>query len=353
MQTRSLGTIGLIMTLPIVAAACTNSPNLVRYPSPSTAPPAPVSIVQEDVRVNVSSAVIQSARASDTDIAPIVRQALRRITHLLPGLDVRVDVGVNPKDGIREIGVVGRTDPNTGDVTIALDPAFRDFETTLRVWLPVTLAHELDHAQRINSGPGVGHTLLDAMVFEGVADAFSIQAFPQTPPIPWDHALSLTEEKAAWRQAKGKLNLLLDMSEYRSWFLGMGPVPRWTGYTLGFRIVSGFLERHPHETAASITSFAANRILQGSGLGVSRSGRDRITPRHTGRRPSRDPRGQPHLRLPVAEALCPRYLPLAQTIDSHPDGAQMSGTASYRLCCGVMNTHLVEAMPGPFGGPSV
>jgi hypothetical protein len=91
--------------------------------------------------VNISSAVIQSARASDIDIAPIVRQALRRITSLLPGLDARVDVGVDPKDTIREIGVVGRSDPNTGDVTIAVDPAFRDFETTLRVWLPVTLAH--------------------------------------------------------------------------------------------------------------------------------------------------------------------------------------------------------------------
>jgi hypothetical protein len=86
-RTRLLGTIGLIVTLPIVAAACTNSPKLVRYPSPSTAPPAAVSIVQEGVTVNVSSAVVQSARASDTDIAPIVRQALRRITSLLPGLE--------------------------------------------------------------------------------------------------------------------------------------------------------------------------------------------------------------------------------------------------------------------------
>jgi hypothetical protein len=255
----------------IVAAACSGSPDQVRHQSPSTARPAPVSIVREGVTVNVSSAVIQSAQASDTDIAPILRQALRRITALLPGLDAQVEVGVNPKDGIDEIGVVGRSDPSTGDVTIAVDPAFRDLATTLRVWLPVTLAHELDHAQRINSGPGVGHTLLDAMIFEGVADAFSIQALPQTPPIPWDHALSPTEEKVAWRQAKGKLNLLLDMSEYRSWFLGTGPVPHWTGYTLGFRIVSGFLERHPGETAASITSFSATRILQGSGLCVSRS----------------------------------------------------------------------------------
>ncbi|HET7868962.1 MAG TPA: DUF2268 domain-containing putative Zn-dependent protease [Actinomycetota bacterium] len=220
--------------------------------------------------MNISSAVIRSARTSDTDITQIVRQALRRITPLLPGLNGRVDVGVDSK-GAREIGVVGRTDPNTGDVTIALDPAFRDFVTTLRVWLPVTLAHELNHAERIHSGPGVGHTLLDAMVFEGVADAFSIQAFPQTPPIPWDQALSRTEEKAAWRQANGKLHLLLDVSEYGGWFLGTGPLPRWTGYTLGFGIVSGFLGRHPHETAASITSLSAVRIFQGSGLQAARS----------------------------------------------------------------------------------
>ncbi|HET7870529.1 MAG TPA: DUF2268 domain-containing putative Zn-dependent protease [Actinomycetota bacterium] len=215
--------------------------------------------------MNVSSAVIQSARASDTDIAPIVSQALRRITHLLPGLNARVDMGVDPKGVIHEIGIGGRSDPSTGDVTIAVDPASQNFATTLRVWLPALLAHELDHAKRTDSGPGSGHTLLDAMVFEGVADAFSIQAFPQTPPIPQDDALSRSEEKAAWHRARGRLYDLLDMAEYRSWFFGTGQLPRWTGYTLGFRIVSSFLARHPGETAASITSFSATRIFQGSG----------------------------------------------------------------------------------------
>jgi Predicted Zn-dependent protease (DUF2268) len=248
--------------------------------------------------------------------------------------------------------VVGRSDPNTGDVTIALDPAFRDFETTLRVWLPVTLAHELDHAQRINSGPGVGHTLLDAMVFEGVADAFSIQAFPYTPPIPWDHALSPSEEKVAWHQAKGKLNLLLDMPEYRSWFLGMGPVPRWTGYTLGFRIVSGFLARHPHETAASITSFSATRILQGSGLGVSRSGRDRIARNTLGR-------GRAGILEVNRISACPSPKLSASGTSRSLIRSILIRTGRrcpeppYRLCWGVMNAHLVEAMPGPFVGPSV
>ena len=61
--------------------------------------------------MNISSAVIQSAWASDTDITPIVRQALQRITPLFPGLDARVDVGVDPERAIREIGVVGRSDP--------------------------------------------------------------------------------------------------------------------------------------------------------------------------------------------------------------------------------------------------
>jgi Predicted Zn-dependent protease (DUF2268) len=270
-RTGSFGITGPVVTLLIVAAPCSGSPNLVRHQSPSTAQPAPVSIVEEGVTVNVSSAVIQSARASDTDIALIVCQALRRITHLLPGLNARVDMGVDPKGVIHEIGIGGSSDPSTGDVTIAVDPASQNFATTLRVWLPALLAHELDHAKRTDSGPGGGHTLLDAMVFEGVADAFSIQAFPQTPPIPQDDALSRSEEKAAWRRARGRLNDLLDMAEYRNWFFGTGQLPRWTGYTLGFRIVSSFLARHPGETAASITSFSTTRIFQGSGLRVSRS----------------------------------------------------------------------------------
>jgi len=111
------------VTLLIVAASCPGSLNLVRHQTPSIAQPAPVSMVQEGVMVNVSSAVIHSAPASDTDIAPILRQALRRITSLLPGLNARVDIAVDPENTIHEIGMGGSTDPDTGDVTIAVDPA--------------------------------------------------------------------------------------------------------------------------------------------------------------------------------------------------------------------------------------
>ena len=196
-----------------------------------------------------------------------MRRSLSRILALLPGLAAGADIGIDPEAVVPEVGVGGRTDPVTGEVTISLDPGFSDYVSTLTVWLPATLAHELDHAERILLGPGLGDTLLEAMVSEGLADTFSIEAFPETPRIPWDHALSPAENRNAWIRAEDILNRLLDAKGHDTWFFGKGQLPRWTGYTLGYRIAASYLHAHPRETAARISTLAATRILAGSSLG--------------------------------------------------------------------------------------
>jgi hypothetical protein len=40
-------------------------------------------------------------------------------------------------------------------------------------------------------------------VTEGLADHFVAEAFPDTPPQPWDNALSGDQETDLWRQAIG------------------------------------------------------------------------------------------------------------------------------------------------------
>ena len=59
--------------------------------------------------------------------------------------------------------------------------------------------------QSIRTGPGYGITLAEALVTEGLADHFVAEAFPDTPPQPWDHALSAEQETRAL--AKGASDL--------------------------------------------------------------------------------------------------------------------------------------------------
>ncbi len=150
---------------------------------------------------------------------------------------VGIEVKIDPAWVIPEIGVGGTTDPRSGTVFVQLDYPLRDGAET---WIPATLAHELHHSSRIRTGPGYGETLGEALVTEGLADHFVGEVFPATPPHPWDSALSKKQEADLWRRAKPLLEAAGGYN-HRPWFFGGDGIPRWTGYTLGYRIVDAYL----------------------------------------------------------------------------------------------------------------
>ena len=195
----------------------------------------------------------------------LVRRTLERVTALLPRMRTRIDVvmrrGTGPPDGIG-----GYTEWSTGHVHISLHEAARDPSTGLRVWLPFTLAHELDHAARVLRGPGIDDTLLDWFVAEGMADRFAGEAFPSTPPSSGDHALSGQETADLWARARPRLVAPELIVRLRRWFYGDPRIPRYAGYTIGYDIVSGYLGRHPGISAADLVTVDADRILRGSGF---------------------------------------------------------------------------------------
>jgi uncharacterized protein YjaZ len=89
-------------------------------------------------------------------------------------------------------------------------------------------------------GPGYGITLGEALVTEGLADHFAAEAFPDTPPQPCDHALSAEQEAELWRKAQPILDVPGGYN-HPVWFRGGGSLPRWAGYTLGYRIAKAYL----------------------------------------------------------------------------------------------------------------
>ena len=113
-------------------------------------------------------------------------------------------------------------------------------KAAVETWVPAALAHELHHSSRVRMGPGYGITLAEALVTEGLADHFVAEAFPDTPPQPWDDALSEDQETEVWEMAQAVLEVPYGY-DHRAWFFGRGDVPRWAGYTLGYRITRAYL----------------------------------------------------------------------------------------------------------------
>ena len=110
--------------------------------------------------------------------------------------------------------------------------------------MPASLARVLFLKSRAQYGPGYGLRLGDALVSEGLSDHFVTQAFPSTPPQPWDHQpMTARQEDGLWKRAK--IDLIIPGSyDHEEWFQGTGnldPLPHWFGYTLAYRIVSPYL----------------------------------------------------------------------------------------------------------------
>ena len=77
------------------------------------------------------------------------------------------------------------------------------FRRSLTTWLPASLARILFLNSRIQAAPpALGQTLGDALVSEGLSDHFVAEAFPNTPPQPWDHRpMTARQESRIWKRA--------------------------------------------------------------------------------------------------------------------------------------------------------
>ncbi len=208
--------------------------------------------------VVVDEGAARVSREAGVDLERLVEQSAETVFRLLPHRDrIRIDVQLNPQRANPETGVGGFTNPTTGNVLVSIaENVDRDDLTT---WLPATLAHELHHSSRIRTGPGYGWTLGEALVTEGLAEHFVAEVFPSTPPRPWDNAFPSERESAIWHQAQQELNGPDSDEDHRRWFFGAGRLPRWAGYTLGYKIVAAYLRAN--RKASKAVTIPADRVI--------------------------------------------------------------------------------------------
>ena len=185
-----------------------------------------------------------------------LQSALPRVTSLLPIGQVDVVVAFAfPQWVIPEYGLMGWSH-GKGRITIAIDPSSPHIDEPQRAErLLGLLAHELHHVMRMR-GPGYGRTLGEALVSEGLAQRFEVEA-GAPPPL---YAVSL--DAAALTRAGARAREQIDSVDYdhNAWFAGRPGDPAWppyAGYSLGFALVGDWLARNDTSAAAAATVPAA------------------------------------------------------------------------------------------------
>ncbi|MGH7609653.1 MAG: DUF2268 domain-containing putative Zn-dependent protease [Candidatus Dormibacteria bacterium] len=221
--------------------------------------------------VSISPHVVLEFRNHGLNLGGLTRAALGRIDHLLPGPPTRVALVVgDPAEFLSDTGTTQFTDPETGAITIGFLPSWAQEPADIQLDLGRSLAHGVLRSVRVVSGPGLGTTLLDQLVSQGMATAFDLAAFPG-PPDPWVHALAGAQECQQWVQLKPALQETVPFTPVMyggvvsSPSLGEIWLPPLTGLAIGYDIVAGYLSRHPGSDWSDLAVTPGREILAASG----------------------------------------------------------------------------------------
>ncbi len=157
----------------------------------------------------------------------------------------------------------GRTIPGWGiggyalspnEVEIVFDPDYPDLTQIIAERLPYIVAHELHHVVRWRA-VGVYSTLLEAIVFEGMADDFAVELLQSTEP-PWVTVFTDDMSQVYFDDALDELDGAFN---FEAWFFGVGTNrPQWTGYTLGYLLIQRYKLINPETGLSELLAIPAN-----------------------------------------------------------------------------------------------
>lgn len=183
-----------------------------------------------------------------------------------PGLDILVQR--LPGAGIPELGMVGHA-YRKALFALTLDPDNANFAASLADGtLRRQVAHEAHHCLRMGA-VGYGRNLGDALVSEGLAGQFVRRLFG-SPPEPWEAAVT---EAQLREHRPDAATLAAPRYDHNAWFFGVGGrLPRWIGYTLGYRIVADWLAAEPEPDGARWAGVPTDTVLAAARHGVLAAG---------------------------------------------------------------------------------
>lgn len=190
-------------------------------------------------------------------IEGLVLQANSAVQPLMAVNDVTINVAVDSNQTIPGLGV-GGYNPSPNDILIYIDTDFNGLQGSLEAELPAIVAHEMHHAKR-QSTIGYGGTLFQAIISEGLADHFSIEALGVNPP-RWSTAVQGDRLQDWIDSASQEWNN--NSFDFAKWFFGStSEIPQWTGYSIGYELVKNYLESNAEDMPSNLFDEPANSFL--------------------------------------------------------------------------------------------
>lgn len=172
-------------------------------------------------------------------IADQMREIFDTVTDKATSLTEEVETDIvirhSPQNSIPELGISGQYTKDARCIDIYLDLHNSHLKSNFENEVARTLIHEYMHVVREQYVPWENGTLLDSLIAEGLTQSFEIEVQPTLPPSIY--ATSFTEEELdnLWNKAKN----ILDQRGWVNdeWFFGSENIKRWSGYSLGFKLV--------------------------------------------------------------------------------------------------------------------
>jgi len=121
---------------------------------------------------------------------------------------------------------------------------FIETKSFTKASLEQTVAHEFNHLAFYDyHGKQQNYTLLERFVIEGLAEVFREEVFGGKPA-PWSTALSQADAVCAYNSLQPVFSSK-NSQLYHDVFFGSDRYKRWTGYSIGYWLVSAFRAQNP------------------------------------------------------------------------------------------------------------
>lgn len=182
-------------------------------------------------------------------ISEKVEEIALKVTKTIPVDNVDIVISDNPPGVMEEIGVGAFTFEYSRLILISLDPSRLDFKDSIDKGLVETITHELYHCLQWEK-VRFPKNLLEALVSEGLANHFEME-INESELYPWNRALS--DEQINIFEKRAKEEYFNENFNFEDWFFGFNKnIPKWTGYTLGYKLIKNYLDKHPDKKASSL-----------------------------------------------------------------------------------------------------
>jgi hypothetical protein len=213
-----------------------------------------------DRAMSLAERKTQATKFDRAEAVRIATDAWRKANAALPQGSLRVCIDLaRTSDGFTRdlMGGISAVTAGKGRIILRIHP-----DADWKVVLPYTLTHEMHHSYWVQNhfDPNSAFTLADYLVFEGRADYFAGTLF--THRAPWTTALDANAYTTTWLAMSKELSTT-DWEKLQAFMFGspQAAIPRWAGYSVGYRLVSERMAREPKLDLKAMTSAPASAFM--------------------------------------------------------------------------------------------